>query len=396
VTKGTNPAPRDVTDRHAATACRPVQTEATPPAGQGGPACVDDVARQAFVERVRAFVHEIPKVELHCHLLGTVRRETLTEWVARAGAPISGEEIESYYTRGEKPVGVLRVLRALEQQLLASADDLYRLTVEYLESAAAHAVRHAEFSWNPTGCVRDAGITYRGGLDAIVAAMRDAQRQWGIEARMIAAIDREATPAEAIEMVEWVLAHRCDEVAGIGIDYRENDRPPEMFAQAYVLARRGGLKATAHAGEFGMPWTHVRTAIDTLQVDRIDHGYTVVDQPDFARRCAEAGIVFTVVPTNSYYLRTLSPERWALDHPIRRMPGLGLRVHPNTDDPTLHRVDPTGAWTMMVRDFGFSVDDLRAFTLNGIDAAWVDDGVRTRWRREHLQAFDDLRRSHRV
>jgi len=231
VTKGTNPAPRGVTDRHAATACRPVRTEATPPAGQGGPACVDDVARQAFVERVRAFVHEIPKVELHCHLLGTVRRETLTEWVARAGAPISGEEIESYYTRGEKPVGVLRVLRALEQQLLASADDLYRLTVEYLESAAAHAVRHAEFSWNPTGCVCDAGITYRGGLDAIVAAMRDAQRQWGIEARMIAAIDREATPA-AMTGREFVSGHGGvdDPLSQIDADHTYPVRAAAEFA----------------------------------------------------------------------------------------------------------------------------------------------------------------------
>jgi adenosine deaminase len=53
--------------------------------------------------------------------------------------------------------------------------------------------------------------------------------------------------------------------------------------------------------------------------------------------------VFTVVPTNSYYLRTLAPERWALDHPIRQMPSMGIRIHPNTDDPTLHHVDPTGA-----------------------------------------------------
>ncbi|MGA1318511.1 MAG: adenosine deaminase family protein [Rubrivivax sp.] len=365
---------------------------AAPPTAQ--PTAPREADRAEFLSRVERFARAIPKVELHCHLLGTVQRDTLTEWVARAGGPISAAEIESFYTRGEKPVGVLRVLRALEQQLLASPDDLYRLTIEYLESASAHAVRYAEFAWNPTGCARDAGIDYRSGMQAIVAAIRDARVQWGIESRMIAAIDREAAPEDAVEMVEWVLAHRCDDVPGIGIDYRENDGPPEMFAQAYALARRGGLKATAHAGEFGMPWTHVRTAVDVLRVDRIDHGYTVVDDPAFAQRCAESGIVFTVVPTNSYYLRTLPPERWALDHPIRRMPGLGLRVHPNTDDPTLHLVDPTRAWTMMVRDFGFSVDDLRAFTINGIDAAWVDDSVRMRWRREHLRAFDELRQTH--
>ena len=115
---------------------------------------------------------------------------------------------------------------------------------------------------------------------------------------------------------------------------------------------------------------------------------TFVDNPAYARECAERGIVFTVVPTNSYYLRTLPPERWALDHPIRQMPALGLRSHPNTDDPTLHRVTPTQAWQKMVEDFGFSVADLRGFMLNGLDAAWVDDSTRRAWRAEFTQAFD--------
>jgi len=180
-------------------------------------------------------------------------------------------------------------------------------------------------------------------------------------------------------------------VIGIGIDYREVDRPPELFAEAYAEARRAGLKVTAHAGEFGMPWTNVRTALDVLQVDRIDHGYTVVDQPEFARQCAERGVVFTVVPTNSYYLRTLPPERWALDHPIRRMPGLGLRIHPNTDDPTLHKVTPTGAWLMMARDFGFGLDDLCGFMHNGLDGAWIDDTQRRAWRAQWSHEFDALR-----
>jgi adenosine deaminase len=73
------------------------------------------------------------------------------------------------------------------------------------------------------------------------------------------------------------------------------------------------------------------------------------------------------------------------------MPGLGLRIHPNTDDPTLHHVTPTQAWLMMVRDFGFGLDDLRAFMLNGLDGAWLDDTTRSRWRSEWASRFDDLR-----
>lgn len=340
---------------------------------------------------LESFLHAIPKVELHCHLFGTVRKDTFIDLNRHAGKPLPDDEIEAFYTRGEKPVGVLRVLRALDAQLVRSADDLHRLTFEYLEDAARHNVRYAEFFWNPTGTVRESGIDYRKAQDAIVRAIHDAERAHRITGRLIAAIDREASPEAAVEMVRWVIGNRRDEVIGIGIDYRENDRPPELFQQAYADARRAGLKTTAHAGEFGMPWTNVRTALELLKVDRIDHGYTVVDKPDFARECAERGVIFTVVPTNSYYLRTLPPERWALDHPIRRMPGLGLRIHPNTDDPTLHKVTPTQAWHMMVRDFGFGLDDLRGFMQNGLDGAWIDESLRRQWHMQWTAEFDALR-----
>ncbi|MEN9537786.1 MAG: hypothetical protein RLZZ126_21 [Pseudomonadota bacterium] len=337
-----------------------------------------------------AFFQRIPKVELHCHLLGTVQEATFRDLVARAGAPLSADEITAFYTRGDKPVGVLRVLRALDEWLIRSADDLHRLTYEYLAAAAAHTVRYAEFFWNPTGTLKHSGLSYAAAQAGICRGIADAQTDFGIIGRLIAAIDREASPQEAVQVVEWMQAHRCDELLGLGIDYREVDRPPELFGQAYGLARRHGFKTTAHAGEFGMPWTNVRTAVEQLQVDRIDHGYTVVDAPEFARQCQERGIVFTVVPTNSYYLRTLPKERWALDHPIRQMKALGLALHPNTDDPTLHQVTPTGAWQMMHRDFGFDAADLRQCLVNGLAAAWIDDSTRRAWMRAHLQTYDDL------
>lgn len=346
------------------------------------------------------FLHALPKVELHCHLLGAVRHATFKELARRAAAralgagapvPLSEQEADAFYIRGEKPVGVLKALRALDAHLLATPDDLHRITYEYLQDAASHNVRHAEFFWNPTGTAKQSGIPYPVALQAIVRAIKDARADHGIDGWLIPAIDREASPQDALEMVQWVVQHRRDEVLGIGIDYSEVDRPPELFAQAYAAARRAGLRTTAHAGEFGMPWTNMRTAVELLQVDRIDHGYTIVDAPQFARECADRGIVFTVVPTNSYYLRTLPRERWALDHPIRRMPSLGLRIHPNTDDPTMHRVTPTGAWQMMVRDFGFSIDDLRGFMENGLDGAWIDDGTRRALRAQFSREFDALR-----
>ena len=334
------------------------------------------------------FFRALPKVELHCHLLGAVRQATFAELSAKARVPVPAADVQAFYTRGDKPVGAIRVLRSLEQVVLSQPADLQRITFEYLQDAAAHNVRYAEFFWNPTGTVRDAGLRYADAQAAILRGIRAAEISHGIVGRLICAIDREAPPEQALQVVRWMIAHRTDEVIGLGIDYREVDRPPELFAPAYALARQAGFRTTAHAGEFGMPWTNVRTAVDLLQVDRIDHGYTVIDAPDFARRCADRGIVFTVVPTNTHYLRTLAPERWALDHPIRSMPGLGLKIHPNTDDPTLHHVTPTQAWASMHLDFGFSFDELRGFMRNGLDAAWIDDSTRQRWCAEYTSAFD--------
>ena len=339
---------------------------------------------------IEQFIRAIPKVELHCHLFGTVHQATFRSLAAKTNNVVTPEEIDAFYTRGEKPVGVLRVLRALDAHLIVVPADLYCLTYEYLEDAHGHGVRYAEFFWNPTGTVRVSGIRYEAAQDAIVAAIRDAERDFGVIGRLIPSIDREASPEEAVQMVEWMKEHRALEVIGIGIDYRENERPPELFLQAYRAAREAGFKCTAHAGEFGMPWMNVATAVDELKVDRVDHGYTIVDNPELARQYAARGLVFTVVPTNSYYLRTLAPERWALDHPIRAMAKLGLRLHPNTDDPTLHHVTPTGAWLMM-REFGFGIDDMRGFMLNGLDAAWIDDSTRKAWRLDFCTQFDALR-----
>lgn len=336
------------------------------------------------------FMRAIPKLELHCHLFGAVRQQTFIALAAKNGDRVSRKEIDAYYTRGDKPVGVIRVLRALDAHLIVAPADLYRITYEYLEDIHDHGVQYSEFFWNPTGTVRISRIPYGVAQDAIVAAIRDAQRDFGVIGRLVPSVDREANPSEAVEMVAWMCAHRQPEVIGIGMDYRENDRPPELFWKAYRDARAAGFKTTAHAGEFGMPWMNVETALDLLKVDRIDHGYTVIENAEFAQRCMDRDMIFTVVPTNSYYLRTLAPQRWALDHPIREMVRMGIRVHPNTDDPTLHQVTPTQAWMKMLQ-FGFDLDAIRSFMVNGLDGAWIDDALRRRWRTQWLAAFDGLR-----
>ena len=335
------------------------------------------------------FFRRMPKIALHDHLLGTVREATFQDLALRRGAAITPVEIAAFYRRGDKPVGVLRALRALEAEVLRLPADFHRITLEYLAGHAAQGVRHAEIFWNPTGSCAGAD-DYARLLSGILAGIEDAARDHAISALVIPSIDREASPAAATAMVEWMLARPDARAVGVGIDYNEVKGPPELFIEAYRLAGRHGLRRTAHAGEFGCPAANIRCALDVLGVERLDHAYTAIDDPALCREIADRDIVVTVVPTNSYYLRTLAADRWAADHPIRAMPAAGLRIHPNTDDPPMHHIDPAGCWQMMHEAFGFDATDLRGFMLNGIDGAFVDAGTKAAWRREFTAAFDTL------
>lgn len=346
-------------------------------------------ARATLAGMTPDFFARIPKIALHDHLLGTVRRDTFQELARRRGATITDEEIAAFYVRGEKPVGVLRALRALEAEVLREPADFHRITYEYLAGHAAQGVVHAEFFWNPTGSCRGAD-DYARLRDGILAGMADAERDHGISSLLIPSIDREAPPEAALAMVEWMVARPHDKAVGIGIDYNEVKGPPGLFVEAYGLAKRHGLRRTAHAGEFGCPPENIRLALDAFGVERLDHAYTALDDAALCREIADRGIIVTVVPTNSFYLRTLPPERWAAEHPIRFMPGAGLAIHPNTDDPPMHHIDPAGCWRMMHAAFGFGAGDLRRFMLNGIAGAWVGDGTKAAWRRDLTARFDAL------
>lgn len=334
------------------------------------------------------FFSAVPKTELHCHLLGTTQKTTFEDLVKASGAPVSQEEIDGFFTRGDKPVGVLRIFRALEEHILIKPEMLTRITYEYLQDCKKHGIRYTEFFWNYTGLARH--YSFEAAQTAIIEGIHQGEKDFGVIGRLIPSIDREAEPEFAVELVHEMIAHRAPETIGLGIDYRENDHEPENFWKAFMMAKDAGFKITIHAGEFGCHWRNVETAMDLLKADRLDHCYTIIDNPELVQIAKDRDFIFTVVPTNSYYLRTFTDEEWAIKQPIRKMVEMGLRVHPNTDDPTMHHVNATQTWMLMYNFLNFSLDQLKGFMLNGIDGAWIDEATKEKWKKEWSEEFDEL------
>ena len=339
---------------------------------------------------LQSFCRAVPKAELHVHFTGAVPLDTFLFLARKNSVDLPPHDApEDLYARGENFNRVLKTLKVV-CRTLRGAGDFRRAVYDTQKHAAECGVRYREMFWNPTDHHAIAGVSYGEAVDGMIAGLRDAERDFGIIGRLIPSIDRESSPELGYEMVEAVVAHPREEVIGIGMDYLEVGHPPEKFWKAYRLAGRHGLRRTAHAGEFGEPPRNIETSLDLLGCDRIDHGYTVLQDEALLARCRDEGIVFTVVPTNSHYNRELRGKDFAVHHPIRHMAEAGLGIVPNSDDPPLHHTDPANAYAEMVETFKLPFERLREFVLNGIDGAWVDDSARSAMRAEWMARFDEL------
>ena len=290
------------------------------------------------MSQLERFLRSIPKAELHVHYAGTLAVSTMQHLINKYN--VAGQiDVDALYYRGDTYNNVLPALKVV-CGLLRDPEDFNFVAYETQREAADNGVRYREMFWNPTDHEDIAGVPYKIAQDAIIAGLLRAEQDFGVIGRLIPSIDRENTPERAEQMVADVLANRREETLGIGIDYRESkETPPEKFLKAFQLTENSGLYRSAHAGENESPVKNIETCLDLLKCDRIDHGYTVLDDEELTLRCLNESIHFTTIPTNSHYSKTLAGQDWAKVHPIKHMMNRGLKISINSDDPPLHHTE---------------------------------------------------------
>lgn len=311
---------------------------------------------------------QIPKVSLHCHLLGSVPAATAVELAARSGVRIPGDpDADSVYNSAAyADLGEFLSVYDLIGEALHHRDDYRRITYESLTTfGAEHNVWYREIFVTP----QPSPLPYRTALAGILDGMRDAHTDTGIDSRIIIAINRQHSVAEALSLVEEVIEHRVDEVLGIGLDYEEVLGPPAPFAPAFALAKKAGLNRTAHS-ESGPP-AHIEVLLDELHCTRIDHGYHVVTDERVTQRCVEERVPFTCTPVSSDIGR-YSGSGDGSHRRIQQMVDAGLRICIDSDDPPMFGTDPSNDYYAVGNALGYDVAQLTAFTANAIESCWLD------------------------
>ncbi|MFN8024751.1 MAG: adenosine deaminase [Acidimicrobiales bacterium] len=328
-----------------------------------------------------AQVRALPKVELHVHVEGAVKPATIAELARRNGVDLGVDDPAELY-RYRDLTDFLRVFD-LVCRSLRTADDLHRVTFEALAIAAAAGVRRREMFFSPTFLMRH-GVPFDRIWQGIAAGVRDAEVEHGIVCRMILDVHKPAGPGAAVELID--LAATCDRdlLIGIGGDAGEIGIDLAAFGPAFDHARRLGFRTTMHLGEEG-PASDVATGVRVLGLDRIDHGATMIDDPELVAEVAERRIPLTVCPTSNVAIGVV-PSMAA--HPIDRFVDAGVLVTVNSDNAEMFGVDVADELCALRDTFGWGDRRMREVCLAGVDAAWVDPVERAALRAEFERDLD--------
>jgi aminodeoxyfutalosine deaminase len=311
-----------------------------------------------------------PKIELHVHLEGAMRPETLLEVARRNGYALpvdSAEGVRALYQY--RDFAHFIEVFMLTAGALETEDDFRRLVVEYAEEAVVHGAVYLEAIFS-LGLWRglNSDIVFTG----ICNGADEARERFGIEIRLTPDIARVYSLEEAFQVVHAAVRYRDRGVVGVGLGGPEADHPPEPYAPAFELARSEGLAAVPHAGEHAGPES-IRGALDALGAARIRHGIRAVEDPALVEELADRRIVLDVCPISN--VRTQAVPSLA-EHPLPKLVAAGALCSISTDDPAMFNTDLSQDYAAAC-SFGL---EPRSFFAAGLEGALCDDETRERLR----------------
>jgi aminodeoxyfutalosine deaminase len=272
-----------------------------------------------------------PKIELHVHLEGTVRPDTLRA-IAKRNDYALPDDLESLY-RFRDFAHFIEVW-ILTTNALRTEADFRQVVVDYAEEAAAHGAVYLEGIFSPAERVAR-GVGWDEIFSGYCDGAAEAREKHGVEVRLTPDIYRGATAEEAEQVVRHSAAYRERGIVGVGLGGLEAEFPPEPYEPAFTLARSLGLASVPHAGEAaGAP--SVRGALEELGADRIRHGIRAVEDTGLVAELAGRGTVLDVCPLSN--LRT-GVVRSLEEHPLPNLVAAGVLCSISTDDPAMFETD---------------------------------------------------------
>lgn len=318
----------------------------------------------------RSLLERLPKAELHCHLDGSVRPETLLDLGRAYGVPMPGDDAEAI-----RDHMVVRDAMNLEDYLsrfsttlsvMQSSESIERIAYELAEDAWREGVWYLEVRFAPNLNTRD-GLTSAGALEAAIKGLRRAERETGIVSRVLVCALRTLPPSSSLDMARLAVDFHGDGVVGFDLAGAESSNPPSAHAGAFQHARSHGVACTCHAGE-GDGAASVREAVHSCCVSRIGHGTRLIEDTALTEFVNDRRIAVEVCLTSNVQTRAAASLE---THPLPEYVRRGLNVVLNTDNRLMSGTTLTDEYHLASRSLGLSFDDLARIALNGFESSFL-------------------------
>jgi adenosine deaminase len=315
----------------------------------------------------------LPKVELHRHLEGSLRLQTLIDLAALHGRALPATSLAGLRKHAQvlEPMGSLQeVLDAFDlfQDAFRSLDAVERLTYEAVEDAALDGVCLLELRFSPGFMAEPAGLDWDEMMARVLRGVERARAKYDIVVGLIAIVSRSLGPISARDTVAFTLNWR-DHLVGFDLADAEEAYPAKAFAAEMGPLFAIDMPITVHSGENVGP-DHIRTSVDVLHARRIGHGVSIVRDSELVERFIEEGLALEMCPTSN--LRTRAVDRLEA-HPAAHLLERGACVTLNSDDPGLFDITLSGELALAQERLGFSASMLLSCTRNAMDASFVSE-----------------------
>jgi adenosine deaminase len=315
-------------------------------------------------------VASLPKAHLHVHLEGAMRPSTLSALAAQYS-------IEVPPTRGYGTFAAFAGMYLAACDVLRGEDDIRRLFDEVVEDAALAGCVWVEPAYYLPRYAELLGAVEKV-LEVALDALATSADRHGIGAGLIVAADRTVDPEEAVGLAELAVSHADRGVVAFGLANDEARFGPAPFAEAFAIARDGGLLSVPHAGEHDGP-SSVVGALDDLGAHRVQHGVRAVEDPTLVARLADSSVCLDVCPTSNVMLSVVPSLE---DHPLGALLDAGVRCSVNADDPLLFGPGLLEEYELCRDVLGFDDERLAHIAACSIEASGAPPTLKARARQD--------------
>ncbi len=330
----------------------------------------------------KELIRKAPKVELHEHLDGSLRPETIIELASRKGMALPADtpdELRRWFSRGSDEKSLTLYLKAFDitTALMQDRESLKRIAREEIEDLAADGVVYAEIRFAPVLHTRE-GLDMEDVVSAVLDGIQEGKRETGIEAGIILSAMRDQSPEISLRTAELAVAFADRGVVGFDLAGDESGNPPKKHIKAFEFIREQNFNITIHAGEaFGLE--SIWQALQICGAHRIGHGTRLTDDMRIENgRIVKMGSLAHFVQDKRIPLEMCLTSNIGTgaagsypEHPFPLFFRNSFRVFLCTDNRLMSNTSLTDEMEIAVREYGLGLHDLEKITINAMKSAFI-------------------------